>query len=479
MPDGVSLRLGSGSPAPAGPISQPDAQSFEVRFTNVTAPIDSVFQFTDPDKVIGLRPVTIRPIEDTPPEVDVQVEYLRKTSQGYLITPTAWVPFSGKVRDDHGLESVRYSHTLASIDSQVVLAAQRAITGFQFLPDSLGARLLGAGYVSRLSSSNRAADESSKQADPVPVASFVRRLQETIANANQQDTGPSREEKIESLFLRDYTFDPEDKEGFFEVERLGLKVTDEQQVQPRYRMRLWVVATDGNIETGPGVGESKEKFSFLIVSENELLLEIAKEEEGLQVKLEDTIGKLKDARSKIEHVALELPSLRPEEFSPMARRVEETIDVVVKCWDITGEISKDYLKILKELRFNRVRTKIIDKVEQTICLPLQDATNQDREFDHADKAIRTFLKNLEDRVGDKQAAQQAKNELDQLIDRLTRVLEAMGDINSINKLIEKLVQIEKSERKAFDRFKELNDQLKEKILDQELAPPSDPKDKDR
>ena len=46
--------------------------------------------------------VVIRPAEDTPPDVDVEVEVIRKTNQGYLCTPRARIPFSGKIRDDHG-----------------------------------------------------------------------------------------------------------------------------------------------------------------------------------------------------------------------------------------------------------------------------------------------------------------------------------------------------------------------------------------
>jgi hypothetical protein len=478
FPGGVDLRASGGGAAVATPVQQLDGQSFEIRFNNVTSPIDFVFQFTDTDNVVGLRPVMLRPIEDTPPEVDVQVEYLRKTSQGYIITPTALVPFSGKVRDDHGLESVKYFYTLMSVESQMVAVARRTLTAFEFSPRGLGPHWVAAAYLSNLSNLIKTiTDEAQRQPEQIAVASFARRLQETIANATPPGTGQSLQENLERNFLRDYTFDPDETRGCFEVERLGLKVTDEQQVQPRYRMRLWVVATDSNIETGPGIGQSKERFSFLIVSENELLLEIAKEEEGLHVKLEDTISKLKDARNKLEQVALELPSLKPEEFSPMAQRVEEILSALVRCWDVTGEISKDYLKILKELRFNRVRPKIIDKIEQGICNPLQDIINQDREFDRADKSMRAFHKTLEDRVADKPAAQQAGKQLDQLIERLTRVLDAMGDINSINKLIERLVQIEKGERRAYERFKELNDELQEKILDQALTPMPEPKEK--
>src|SRR5207253_3125391 len=120
--------------------------------------------------------------------------------------------------------------------------------------------------------------------EEVSADEWVKRLREKPANG----------------LIKDFNFDPDEKDSCFNIESLGLKVTDERQSQPRYRMRLWVVAEDNNVETGPGVSPSKEKFTFIIVSENELLVEIAREEEGLHVKLEDTVNKLKDTRSKLE-----------------------------------------------------------------------------------------------------------------------------------------------------------------------------------
>ena len=72
--------------------------------------------------------------------------------------------------------------------------------------------------------------------------------------------------------------------------------------QPRYRLKLWVTAADNNIETGPAVASSKERFNLVIVSENELLAEIAKEEESLHLKLEQAVDKLRIQRTHLEDV---------------------------------------------------------------------------------------------------------------------------------------------------------------------------------
>src|SRR5205807_115136 len=102
-----------------------DVRSFEVRFNNLTDPQDFVLEMIDTDNVVGLRQVIIKPIEDTSPEVDEEVEVIRKTNQGYMITPRCRIPFSGKIRDDHGLNTIEYHYTLSSIESQAAQNASR------------------------------------------------------------------------------------------------------------------------------------------------------------------------------------------------------------------------------------------------------------------------------------------------------------------------------------------------------------------
>jgi hypothetical protein len=470
--DGVRLRPREGGAPVKAPIQALGPQAFEVRFQSLTAPVDFIFELTDTDNVVGLRPLSIRPIEDTAPEVDVQVEYVRKTNQGYLITPSAMLPFSGKVRDDHGLETVEFTYTLVGVESQALTTIGAIVSALQGSAQGPVADFLWAANLAWIGTVARSAgDETVRPPLHVPVDGFARRLEDVPAEDATTDWKQRLSARPETPLLRDYSLDPDDRDAVFDVEKLGLKVSDERQTQPHYKMRLWVTARDNNVETGPGIGESKEKFPVLIVSENELLLEVAREEEGLHLKLEETVNKLKDGRYKLQQVAQELPGLKPDEFSPMARRVEEILDTLTKGWDVTGEVSKDYQKILKELRTNRVRPQIIDRIERTICDPLQDVIAQDREFEHAERALRAFHDLLEAKKPDMPGATLARDELDRLIDRLSRVLDAMGDITTINKLIEQLVKIEQAERKAYDRFKELSDKLQEDLLDKALNQP--------
>ena len=390
--DGIRMRPHEGNGPIHARIAAKDAQSFEVRFDNITAPLDFEFEFTDTDDVIGRRHVMIKPIEDLPPDVDAVLEVIRKTSQGYLATPSARIPFSGKVRDDHGLNEVAYAYTLTSLDAQALAAVRPAVSVLQWSPRGLVPDVLAAAYLAWLgTAAGPAAEESNLPAEKKPLATFLR----AIANLDTQD-------KPQEKMLTNLTLDPD--EEAFDVAPLGLKVSDDQQVQTRYRMRLWVEALDNNVETGPGIGRSKEKFTILLIPENELLVEIAREEESLHVKLEDTVNKLKDARTKLEQVIQELPGLRAEEFSPMALRADEMKATIERGWDVSREVFTDYRKILKELQVNRVRPKIIEKVERNICEPLDQAVSQD--FVHSEESITAFQKTLDQ---DKKANLEAGN----------------------------------------------------------------------
>src|SRR5205807_5118728 len=133
---------------------------------------------------------------------------------------------------------------------------------------------------------------------------------------NLQGTPPARTD-VERVLVKEFLLDPESE--YFDIEKLRLKSTDERSLQSRYRLRMTVTATDNNIETGPHQGQSKESFTLLVVSENELLAEIAKEEETLHIKLEDAVNRLKDARLRLEKVIVETPDLNRDDFLPLSR----------------------------------------------------------------------------------------------------------------------------------------------------------------
>jgi hypothetical protein len=452
-----------GTTAVRADIEQPEAHTFRTRFANVTSVIDLIFEYQDTDGVLGLRHVIIRPVEDSAPEVDVQVEVVRKTNQGYMVTPVALIPFSGKVRDDRGLAAVEYAYTVVRVEAQAekALKATLAAGMAAALAPGFGPRLSPVAFWQQLTRS-AAADDDEKTSKQAPLATFEQLLKDRATrDVPLAKFLEALEKPPEEGLLKDYNLDPELEN--FNVEKLGLLVSDEKAVQPHYRMRLWVTATDNNVETGPSTGQSKEKFTFLIVSENELLTEIAKEEESLHLKLEEAVNRLKDGRLKLDNVAKELPDLKPEEFSPMARRADEIEEGIGKSWDAAREVFGDYRRILKELRANRVQPGMINKVNDKICEPLDGAINV--EFVQADDALKELQKKLDAKTNDPATMAQAKEQLDKLIRRLEAVLDAMADVTTINQIIKQLVEISRKEQEEYERLKELLRQKEDIILE--------------
>ncbi|MGE3803265.1 MAG: hypothetical protein AB7K24_01185, partial [Gemmataceae bacterium] len=117
--EGVRLSPRQGSTVPAAVITQPEPNVFRIRFENITTQLDFNVVFTDADDVTNERHIIVRPEADTPPGVEVQIEHIRKTAQGhYLITPSAMIPFSGKVRDAQGLSAIEYQYGYTKVEDR-------------------------------------------------------------------------------------------------------------------------------------------------------------------------------------------------------------------------------------------------------------------------------------------------------------------------------------------------------------------------
>lgn len=477
---------------PAPDIDQVDEQTFRLRFDNVTAAIEMDFELTDTTNVHGRHRLAITPAKDPPPEVNVQVsEVIRKTSNGqYMVTPSALVPFAGEVTDLWGIASVDYAYTLNKIESPGDQRARVALVASalpQLMQRYLGAKVAGLSMLQPLV--QQAAAGAEEKPETMPLLTFARILKRRAEdNVPRQTLLEKLDQSIQKQLLKDQVILDGETE-IFSMERLGLKVTDEKAIQPHYRLRIGVTAADNNIETGPGIGQNKEKFTFLVVSENELLAEIGKEEEALHFKLEEAVTRLKDGRVKLENVLKELPELKkPDELSPVALRSIEVQEAIAKAASAAKDIHTDYRRILRELQANQVQQGMISKVQDKICVPLSDLLRQaspQGEFGRSDETITKFKEQLEKATKAKELSQeekdrhgrngtQAKEELDRLIERLESVLDVMADLMTIKNLIDKLLVIQKAEEEEAEKLAD----LKKKIEDEIFGNLEKPKKKD-
>src|SRR5205823_10135227 len=94
-----------------------DRLSFRHRFDALTVEQDFDLEFTDTDNVVSHRHVRIEPVKDSVPRVNLMIEGIRKTAQGYMVTPVAMIPFGGSVADNAGLDKVEYALTLQRLES--------------------------------------------------------------------------------------------------------------------------------------------------------------------------------------------------------------------------------------------------------------------------------------------------------------------------------------------------------------------------
>src|SRR5262249_35070161 len=75
----------------------------------------------DKDGAKGVRGFRVRVQKDLEPQVDLSIaEWVRKTKDGYMVTPKARVPFTGKIEDDHGLSKVQYVYSVAKVEATAV-----------------------------------------------------------------------------------------------------------------------------------------------------------------------------------------------------------------------------------------------------------------------------------------------------------------------------------------------------------------------
>jgi hypothetical protein len=118
------------------------------------------------------------------------------------------------------------------------------------------------------------------------------------------------------------------------------------------------------------------------------------------------------------------------------------------------------------MELNRVMPKLVEKVKGEIIFPLEGALRN--EFVQVEEAGEQYRKELE--AGRKPPADPMKLAMDRLIDRLNRVMDAMGEIKGINDLITALRAIEKGQEQDIGGVlrkikKDKEDELLKKIGD--------------
>jgi hypothetical protein len=457
-------------------------KTFEKRFDHIVRPIEFDFEFTDTDNVKSLRHIVIQPVEDRTPDVNVAVETIRKTPGGYMCTYEAMIPFSGSIRDDWGLSKVEYSINYAKVETPQATALRAGIAGGVFgvlSPSPNPFETLGATAIADLLGHLSESRESTVTPPPLPLNEFLVSAREKDARfgyLKAQLAQKLTQPPPDNAQVKVFEIKPE-QEFLDLLERMpDMQKNKTDNIRPRYRMHVTISATDNNVETGPRVGQNKETFTFLVVSYEELLGEMNKEEEGLTNKMYDLLNKMLEVRGGIDKVIERLPKttdVASDDYRASASRMVEMEEAVAKGRDVAQEILNDYNRLLKEVKTNRIKGKVAEEKE-TICNMLDEAIRQ--YFPNAEEAHRNLRQVFDERrapdPGQIEASRQRQLELTM---HLKTIYDKMGGIASLTKAAEQLSQLIKNEiiiKEMITRLLEaLRDNVVQKLGKVELKSP--------
>ena len=494
-----------------------DGMGFQVEFSNIQRTHDFLFEFNDEDNVRGKRHVRIRPVDDLPPRFEGDVGLgvvLRKprargaearavqgtAADGYLITPDALLPFLGQIRDDHGLTRVSWVFEVETVDVELVGAGKDSkdklptlvlggntqlrrgalvASTFQYNPANAVLQVGLPGYMSWM---DRVLDADLSRSGLSQPETIVL-MDEFKALLQRKSVGEIPVTALDKALVEPakmpagWEFSLRDEAGFDVKKQLPrLKVANPtKQGQLHYMLKVSVIATDNNVNAKSDTAfkdefgrtfwgnssRSKTPLQFPVVTENELLSQIAIEEESLYERLDSTYEKLKNAKTIADEQTAKLTSTttKDEEISLVAIRLDEVRKAVIDGGGATREIFSAYSNILNELKVNRVKQDRVDKVNNDIVWPLSQAVDpKDGNFVKTDGLYQTAYTDADDdaqsnrglanRVKHLNALRNAGKEMDALIDRIRGVVNAMNEGVVESKLIEGLVIMERSERKA-------------------------------
>jgi hypothetical protein len=489
-----------------------DARTFRVSFPDVRQEQRFVFEFTDTDNVVGTRQVVVMPAPDNGPKIKELApdDIIRRVKEGLMVSVSARVPFKGLVEDDHGLSELRYAYTVTRLESVSRLNV-RSMYMSGAVPLIAAGGLQRLGLLPFLAATRSESNKPVEPAGGAPKAQYAelplfgQRLREHVALAavKPENARPElipmqtvrellaqRQNRPYRSLLRSFQIKPdawlraEDDplECDFPLWKAGLKVVDPRFTQPRYKVELWLEARDTDLDSDrnpdgsprPHLSPSGEKFTFIVVSEPELLTEIAKEEEKKFEELDAVFQKVVEAEARLGKTFLDLsdPRVKAENLGPMSARTDNLANEVLdKCQRDTHGVYVSYERVLRELRTNQVDARIVERVDKTIVTPLREIDAG--EFDRTRDALIEFRKALDNtELADqarieaaRTAGTKAKQQIKQLKERLNAVLAAMTGLIDINKLIKALRDIEAKEQVTYEVIQAIKKDLEDKLIE--------------
>jgi hypothetical protein len=247
-----------------------------------------------------------------------------------------------------------------------------------------------------------------------------------------------------------------------------------------YRLTVRLIAQDNRVRTGPEgrpepapqEGRSAETFDFLVVSEEELLIENNKREEDLRDRCEAIIAAIQKGRMSI------LKRLRDDfdvefkigdrvyDFRRAAADVSDMQKLLLENQlALDAEVSKAFREIYRELVLNRCKEQVVDRIDKKICRPLETIVLPGQHFDRAQKSCEELARRLQSETSatPRAAVEEAIERTDQLVQRLEEILAEMRKLIEFNQALKVLQEIIDKQREILEaiRKKEREERLRE------------------
>ncbi|MBM3993660.1 MAG: PDZ domain-containing protein [Planctomycetes bacterium] len=469
-----------------------------------------------------------------PDEAPNYAEY----QNAYLITPDAKLPFQCKVADTFGLVRVGYRYKYEKIDFELVhipgskklpilqVGAERHIyrasavgSVFQFWPGNPATWQIGPSVMAYA-------------ADMIELDSrFARGYREGfVPSAGFNDELKNREEEMANIDVAkqrmskgigkprtwEFDFKTQDPEGFDLRKHLPELKADSKPGstigQMHYLLKIAVEASDNNVEASDtfvhsfidhvadaqGVKKAVPKtvtlngqsqvnkngdISFIVISENELLSQIALDEEDMKEKLEQAKEAVDASKLSLleQQSKIQVEGADQDVVDSILVRMNTIRTSVKNAGDQLIAAQQRYEKILIEMGINNINkkriedieNKVVSKLDHIVNAPTQQLPNQGslpRAQDSFFKALQLLEEEKEAKrppnvVLHRQNMTKAHQDLQRLSDDIQLVLNAMGEVIVEAKLVALLASIERDQRERSRFFRLQWEKYQEELIE--------------
>jgi hypothetical protein len=476
----------------------------------------------------------------------------------FLITPDALIPFEAAVKDDYGLIRAGYHYKVRSVDFELLsgvskkqqttqevdpakrlLRARLAMSPFQFLTSSTASWYLAPSVISNVEDrmTMDLLQSQGYRESYVPAEAFqdllIRRQgrSDNLEGIKNKLTSPRSAQTWEWDFKEDLGFDV--RKYMSELKAVDLEKTG----QHYYYLQIAVQASDNNVETGTDysvhvsnenpdfetsptyiddkgklvagkarslLGNTKKNkngyINFIVISENDLLSQIALQEEELFEKL-DAVKTRVDAG--ITTLSAQLDKVRDPkaDMENVLNRMNEVRTALGQSSTNLRDVEQAYKNIVREMEVNRINKTKLEKIRDKIHWPIKDilepnplSPDTTGSLPKAEESFQRANQLVEDDVNAKAVPNvelhranlaAANRDFNRLSYDLKLVLDAMSEGIAESKLIALLASIEDLQRKASREFERQRIEMQRKLIedllkgDKKQPDPKEPKKSSR